>query len=224
MGLKLQPQNGGETIFVARRTTLGRSRDGVRYIDDVEASRRHAEIYQQFVDNQPKWFITDLNSVNGTYVNGQRINHPMILKDQDEVKLGRKVYRVTIDQTYIWNGVGDQAPVLEHPQIIIPVSPDQQVPPHQPLSSQHINRGLRIWELLGLVGILGIGWLTTRQKRAVGLLWMLLGMLWIFLTGVAWLVWRYSAIIVGGWIGLVILTSCSLLLLQYALRDSQNVE
>ncbi|MDW8066817.1 MAG: FHA domain-containing protein [Aquificaceae bacterium] len=49
---------------------LGRAGTGMEYFkDNPYVSRRHAKVY--FKDGQ--WFVEDLNSTNGTYVNGKRI-------------------------------------------------------------------------------------------------------------------------------------------------------
>ncbi len=55
-------------------------------------SRRHAKI--QRVDDT--LMLVDLESTNGTYLNGQRLlpNQPRMLRDGDEVRLGRLVLHV----------------------------------------------------------------------------------------------------------------------------------
>jgi len=53
-------------------------------LSDQGASRRHAEIRS---DNGV-WVLVDLNSSNGTYLNGQRIVRPNILKHGDHIKIG----------------------------------------------------------------------------------------------------------------------------------------
>ena len=55
-------------------------------------SRRHAKIRR--VDNTLT--LIDLESTNGTYLNGQRLlpNQPRMLRDGDEVRLGRLVMHV----------------------------------------------------------------------------------------------------------------------------------
>ncbi len=57
-------------------------------------SRRHARIHKQ----KTQYFIEDLGSANGTFLNGQRLTpylpHP--LHDGDELQLGRVRIRVTV--------------------------------------------------------------------------------------------------------------------------------
>ncbi|MEA5634456.1 MAG: FHA domain-containing protein, partial [Cutibacterium granulosum] len=52
------------------------------------ASTEHAEISQGF---DGLWFVEDLTSTNGTYVNGQNIEELTRLDVDDEVRIGRTV-------------------------------------------------------------------------------------------------------------------------------------
>src|SRR4029079_5232717 len=51
------------------RTTIGRSPDNDIFLDDVTASRQHALLIRR----GDEFFIEDLGSLNGTYVNRRRI-------------------------------------------------------------------------------------------------------------------------------------------------------
>ena len=66
---------------------LGRNEDaGLRFDpeQDLHVSGRHAAVN---VDEEG-WFIQDLGSLNGTFVNGQRISAPTRLRDRDQIQLG----------------------------------------------------------------------------------------------------------------------------------------
>jgi len=65
--------------------TIGRDRRSMISIPDKRISRRHAAI--QYVENQG-FYLIDLKSTNGTYVNGEPIRHSIRLKDGDKVRLG----------------------------------------------------------------------------------------------------------------------------------------
>ena len=56
-------------------------------------SRRHLDLPRQ----HDTILVTDLGSANSTYINGQRLipREPRILRDNDELRLGRMVIRVT---------------------------------------------------------------------------------------------------------------------------------
>ncbi len=62
---------------------IGRSSDQI-HLSDHSASRRHAEIRPQ----NGSWLLVDLNSSNGTYLNGQRVVAPTPLKHGDQIKVG----------------------------------------------------------------------------------------------------------------------------------------
>jgi DNA-binding winged helix-turn-helix (wHTH) protein len=70
---------------------LGRDKDGIE-IDSVTVSRRHARIT---VDG-PDATVEDLDSKNGTFVNGTAIAQPVHLKDGDEIRTGSVVLRFRI--------------------------------------------------------------------------------------------------------------------------------
>jgi pSer/pThr/pTyr-binding forkhead associated (FHA) protein len=79
----------GESFFPdAERTLIGRSPECDVFLDDVTVSRRHAEL----VRDGETFRITDLGSLNGTFVNKKRIETAE-LEDDDELQIGK--YRLT---------------------------------------------------------------------------------------------------------------------------------
>jgi pSer/pThr/pTyr-binding forkhead associated (FHA) protein len=64
-------------------TTLGRG-DATHRIDDEHISRRHARVFR----HNDRWYVADLDSMNGTFVNGERIDEPVKLREGDEVRIG----------------------------------------------------------------------------------------------------------------------------------------
>lgn len=63
---------------------IGRDADCSVVLQDSRVSRHHAQI----VNDGSQITICDLNSTNGTFVNGQRISSQVILKQNDLVNLG----------------------------------------------------------------------------------------------------------------------------------------
>ncbi len=66
------------------RTTIGRSPESDVFLDDVTVSRRHALV----VETDEGYYIDDLDSRNGTFVNRMRIESHWIA-DGDEIQVGR---------------------------------------------------------------------------------------------------------------------------------------
>jgi hypothetical protein len=66
------------------RTTIGRSPDCDIFLDDVTVSRRHAEFRRE----GGGFVVHDVGSLNGTYVNRQRID-VAALAGGDEVQIGK---------------------------------------------------------------------------------------------------------------------------------------
>jgi hypothetical protein len=79
----------GETFHPeGERTTIGRSPDCEIFLDDVTVSRKHAVLAQR----DDGFFIEDLGSLNGTFLNRHRIESGQ-LNDGDELQIGK--YRLT---------------------------------------------------------------------------------------------------------------------------------
>ena len=75
----------GESFALGReRTSIGRSPDCDVFLDDVTVSRRHAAV----VADSAGVRIEDQGSLNGTYVNRQRIESAP-LADGDEIQIGK---------------------------------------------------------------------------------------------------------------------------------------
>ena len=56
--------------------------------NDLNISRNHCEIFQ---DDEGNIFLTDLESANGCFVNGKKVNGSIMIKTNDIVKLGTTV-------------------------------------------------------------------------------------------------------------------------------------
>lgn len=67
--------------------TIGRDSTNGVAINDAEISRKHARLMFQ----GGKYVLEDLGSTNGTFVNGQRLAGPVVLKPGDVVSLGEQI-------------------------------------------------------------------------------------------------------------------------------------
>lgn len=65
--------------------TLGRDVNNTVVVDDAFASGRHAALTYR----GRSWYLEDLGSTNGTWLNGERVVAPMLLGWGDEVQVGR---------------------------------------------------------------------------------------------------------------------------------------
>jgi pSer/pThr/pTyr-binding forkhead associated (FHA) protein len=80
---------GGETFALDHdKSTIGRNPDAEVFLDDVTVSRNHAML----VRRGDGVYVDDLGSLNGTYVNRQRIESHK-LSDGDELQVGK--YKLT---------------------------------------------------------------------------------------------------------------------------------
>ena len=79
----------GESFAVdGDRMAIGRRPDSAVFLDDVTVSRDHALLVRRGSD----WYIDDCGSLNGTYVNRERIDSQR-LADGDELQVGK--YKLT---------------------------------------------------------------------------------------------------------------------------------
>ena len=82
------PSAGARFLLEAERTVAGRSPSSDIFLDDVTVSRKHVEFVREGTD----FIVRDVGSLNGTYVNRDRIERAT-LKAGDEVQIGK--FRMT---------------------------------------------------------------------------------------------------------------------------------
>ena len=92
-GAALVIRSGGGRVgqafpLLGDRVTSGRSPDADVFLDDVTVSRDHALVVKRGGD----FYLDDLGSLNGTYVNRKRIESHR-LEDGDELQVGK--YKLT---------------------------------------------------------------------------------------------------------------------------------
>jgi len=78
------PNAGARFVLDHDPVTVGRHPDSDIFLDDVTVSRRHAEL----VRDEDATSVRDLGSLNGSYVNGERVDQ-RALATGDEVQIGR---------------------------------------------------------------------------------------------------------------------------------------
>lgn len=70
--------------LISAENLIGRAGECAIQLTNTTVSNLHARIYF----TQAHWWIEDLNSSNGTFLNGAQINQPAVLADQDYLSLG----------------------------------------------------------------------------------------------------------------------------------------
>jgi hypothetical protein len=78
------PNAGSRFRLDGDLTTAGRHPDSHIFLDDVTVSRRHAEFYR----HGARFTVRDVGSLNGTYVNRERIEEAELVGG-DEVQIGK---------------------------------------------------------------------------------------------------------------------------------------
>lgn len=90
--MKLVMQPSGLTVELRRTdTVVGRHLEVDLRLPLPDVSRRHCRFL--FADNF--WQVLDLNSLNGVYVNGERVNKA-ILHHEDSIRIGGFTFKVDL--------------------------------------------------------------------------------------------------------------------------------
>lgn len=86
--VKRGPNTGARFLLDSNSTKAGRHPRSDIFLDDVTVSRKHCE----FLRFEGGFFVRDLGSLNGTYVNRERVDE-IRLTTGDEVQIGK--FRLT---------------------------------------------------------------------------------------------------------------------------------
>jgi pSer/pThr/pTyr-binding forkhead associated (FHA) protein len=85
------PAQLGITYTLDDEATIGRAPGCAVSIDDTFASQLHARVFRR--DGQ--WFVEDLGSTNGTWINRKRVHGPMRLHPGDRLQVGNTVMELS---------------------------------------------------------------------------------------------------------------------------------
>lgn len=89
----LNGAQAGHRFPMGLLTRLGTHPDNTIILDDRLASRRHA-----LIERSPEgYFFIDLNSTNGSYINGSRCEQPVLLKPGMTLVIGSTQIRIEIE-------------------------------------------------------------------------------------------------------------------------------
>src|SRR5512138_2454427 len=84
------PTPGAAFALEGDQMTIGRDSTNEIVINDAEVSRRHSRLTFQ----GGKYVLEDLGSTNGTFVNGQRLAGPRVLKPGEVISFGEQIVLV----------------------------------------------------------------------------------------------------------------------------------
>ncbi len=83
----------GESIDIKQSEVLiGRDPNCKVYIPNDTVSAQHSRLY--FADQH--WWINDLNSTNGTFLNDEAIDRPCVLTENDILSFGEVKFKIQI--------------------------------------------------------------------------------------------------------------------------------
>lgn len=81
------PNPGTVYALDSDQISIGRDSANEIPVNDAEVSRRHSRLTFQ----GGKYVLEDLGSTNGTFVNGQRLTSPRVLKSGEVISLGEQI-------------------------------------------------------------------------------------------------------------------------------------
>ena len=84
------PQAGVGATLSAEPVVIGRGSDCQIRLDDDYSSTRHARLFQ----SEGEWWVEDLGSTNGTYLDGQRVTRPVPAEIGGSIRIGRTTLNI----------------------------------------------------------------------------------------------------------------------------------
>ena len=111
MAATLTALSDGEIFALADYTLIGRGEDATLRLSDWEVSRQHATIKR----DGPNYWLLDLGSANGSYVNDEALSAARVLRAGDRLQFGSSVFR--FDEAAVASDRG-AAPVAEKTQVL----------------------------------------------------------------------------------------------------------
>jgi pSer/pThr/pTyr-binding forkhead associated (FHA) protein len=91
LGLENEPDSTRKK-FTSAEVIIGRDHECNFQMEDEIVSSRHARLVYRY--NQ--WWVEDMQSTNGTYLNDERVETPTVIIKGDELRIGRQILLVDI--------------------------------------------------------------------------------------------------------------------------------
>ncbi len=84
------PLAGREIDLQGQALLMGRAQDADLVLVDDYASGRHARLFPQGT----RWFLEDLGSTNGTFVDGNQVSRALPVSPGDSIRIGKTVMEI----------------------------------------------------------------------------------------------------------------------------------
>jgi type VI secretion system protein ImpL len=196
--------------FDSDRIRIGRKTDNDLRFDaerDREVSGYHAEVYRE----GSVFFLRDLRSTNGTYLNARRIDEPTPIADGDTIQLSARgpkiVFSVKAAARDEEPSFAERPPVVESPRPA-PVSSLQEKGAAAVAAAQTARQGW--WQTTAIAAMLGV--------TVVGVAGLVGGIGWWWTAGWSW--WWFLA----GLVAAVVAASATLGVRWFLLRRRERAE
>jgi pSer/pThr/pTyr-binding forkhead associated (FHA) protein len=90
--MSLAEENAQTYQFSTPEVSLGRDSTSDCQLNDDTVSAEHARLSY----HHSNWWITDLGSKNGTYLNQEKVNEPHVLTSGDQIRCGQVILFISI--------------------------------------------------------------------------------------------------------------------------------
>ena len=82
-------RDDASTVSILSSCSIGRAPGNQLVLTDEKASRKHALIHRQ---GEHEYWLVDLGSSNGSYLDGRRVSQPMVLRDGSAIRIGSATF------------------------------------------------------------------------------------------------------------------------------------
>ncbi|HEX9711804.1 MAG TPA: FHA domain-containing protein [Actinomycetota bacterium] len=85
-----EPEKPSRHLALDNEVTFGRSESCTVPLDDTYTSTLHARLFAK----EGAWFVEDMGSTNGTYLNRVKVTAPAPIAVGDEIRLGKTILEI----------------------------------------------------------------------------------------------------------------------------------